>query len=101
MSDGKGGKWDLRDQNEIKDLPRCTDELPSEVKTIEVIFGYGEEYFNSISFHGESSLTIAPQPAYESYRKETFTVPAGQELLGFELFYFSGIRFLTWKRPCL
>jgi hypothetical protein len=42
--------------------------------------------------HGRTRLTVFPEENYSIIRpgrKETFEVPQNQELLGFEMFYFT------------
>ena len=71
--------------------------LPEEIKSIDYFFTKNEESFHSMVFHGRTTLAIGRTPDQDKMsiedgepgltkgRREVFTVPKGERLLGCEM----------------
>ena len=99
MSDGQayeGTKKSLdlfkKGRKEKDGLKTYCEELPKDIRTIDVYFMAHEWRIHSIVFHGETTLNVGPSKepegeendGFKKGRKETFYVDEGQELLGWE-----------------
>ena len=82
--------------------------LPDNIQAIQVAFNKGEGFVHSITFEGDSVLTIGAVDTentdddLKKGRVERFTLQEGQTLLGCQLYHddwLRGVRFMTWQQP--
>ena len=91
-----------------KDDANICAQLPRNIRVIDVTFHENDYVILSLTFLGDSTLTIGSVDTDWKGRVESFTVPKEKALLGFEIFrsvesenFFKGLKFLTWDQPLL
>jgi hypothetical protein len=103
-------------QTEVSHSTKCNkvDALPTNIRKIEMFFLKDEQQMHSMVFYGDSTLSVGQTPAVDQKatkdgnsgwtkgRQETFNVPAGERLIGCQIFhsadgYMRGISWITMK----